>query len=105
MILAINGQARMRRTLMGLALALSALASAIIGETFVYRVYLPPDYQRAQQKRYPVLYMLHGAGGNYTEWTDSYLPERADELIRVGEIQPLIIVMPEGGERSYFANL
>src|ERR671932_447210 len=98
MILAINGQARMRRTLMGLALALSALASAIIGETFVYRVYLPPDYQRAQQKRYPVLYMLHGAGGNYTEWTDSYLPEQIDRMTLAGQIPAMIVVMPDDGE-------
>ena len=80
------------------------LRSGLIGRDLPYRIYLPPDYF-SSDRRYPVLYMLHGAGGNYTEWSDSFLPERADELIRVGEIQPLIIVMPDGGERSYFANL
>jgi enterochelin esterase-like enzyme len=81
------------------------LTSPIIGEELPYRVYLPPDYAANPDRRYPVLYMLHGAGGNYTEWSDSFLPERADELIRAGEIQPMIVVMPEGGERSYFSNL
>src|SRR5437867_3144241 len=69
------------------------LNSPIIGESFAYRIYLPPDYLRAPQRRYPVLYMLHGNGGNYTEWSDSYLPEQADRLISDAEIPPMIIVM------------
>ena len=80
------------------------LLSPIIGESFPYRVYLPPDYLRAPQRRYPVLYMLHGAGGNYTEWTDSFLPEQADRLIVAQEIPPLIIVMPDDGGQTYWAN-
>src|ERR1700704_4357804 len=65
------------------------LSSSLIGRELPYRVYLPPDYF-ADDRRYPVLYMLHGAGGTYTEWGDSFLPERADELIQAGEIQPMI---------------
>ena len=80
------------------------LTSPIIGEDFAYRVYLPPDYQARPQRRYPVLYMLHGNGGNYTEWSDSFLPEQADRLIVAGEIPPLIIVMPDDGETTYWAN-
>jgi enterochelin esterase-like enzyme len=80
------------------------LVSPIIGEAFTYRVYLPPDYLRAPKRVYPVLYMLHGNGGNYTEWSDSYLPEQADRMIVAGEIQPLIIVMPDDGETTYWAN-
>jgi enterochelin esterase-like enzyme len=79
------------------------LSSSLIGRELPYRVYLPPDYF-ADDRRYPVLYMLHGAGGTYTEWGDSFLPERADELIQAGEIQPMIVVMPDGGGRSYFSN-
>ena len=41
------------------------LLSPIIGASFPYRVYLPPDYQHSPQKRYPVLYMLHGGGGRH----------------------------------------
>src|SRR5438874_13531076 len=52
------------------------LASPIIGESFTYRVYLPPDYFASTQRHYPVLYLLHGTGGNRTEWTDSFLPEQ-----------------------------
>src|SRR6266852_1810830 len=35
------------------------LTSPIIGGSFPYRVYLPPDYLRSPQRRYPVLYMLN----------------------------------------------
>ena len=80
------------------------LTSPIIGEDFTYRVYLPPDYLTRPDRRYPVLYMLHGNGGNYTEWTDSFLPEQADRMMASGEIPPFIIVMPDDGETTYFAN-
>jgi enterochelin esterase-like enzyme len=80
------------------------LNSPIIGSTFPYRVYLPPDYLRAPQRRYPVLYMLHGNGGNYTEWSDSFLPEQADRLFSAGALPPMIVVMPDDGETTYWAN-
>jgi|SRR5579859_319921 len=80
------------------------LLSPIIGESFPYRVYLPPEYLHSPQQRFPVLYMLHGAGGNYTEWTDSFLPEQADRMMVAHEIPPLIIVMPDDGGQTYWAN-
>jgi enterochelin esterase-like enzyme len=78
--------------------------SPIIGEDFSYRVYLPPGYMRETSRRYPVLYMLHGSGGNYTEWSDSFLPEQADRMIASGEIPPMIIAMPGDGGQTYWAN-
>jgi enterochelin esterase-like enzyme len=80
------------------------LNSPIIGQSFAYRVYLPPNYLTSAERRYPVLYMLHGAGGNYTEWSDSFLPEQVDRLIAADQIQPMIVVMPDDGETTYFAN-
>jgi enterochelin esterase-like enzyme len=85
-------------------LAEAHFLSPTLGRDMTYRVYLPPDYDSSQAS-YPVVYMLHGAGGNFTEWSDSFLPERADEMIRRGEIQPMIFAMPEGGHRTYWANL
>ena len=57
------------------------------------RVYLPPCYT-ANEKRYPVLYLIHGL--NYTEdqWERLGVAATADTLIAAGEIAPLIIVMP-----------
>src|SRR5258708_21931 len=80
------------------------LTSPIIGGSFPYRVYLPPDYLRSPQRRFPVLYMLHGAGGNYTEWTDSFLPAQADRLVVAKAIPSMIIVMPDDGGQTYWAN-
>jgi enterochelin esterase-like enzyme len=80
------------------------LTSPIIGEDFAYRVYLPPEYLTRPQKRFPVVYMLHGNGGNYTEWSDSFLPEQADRMMASGEIPPMIIVMPDDAEATYWAN-
>ncbi len=80
------------------------LWSPIIGQTFAYRIYLPPDYLSSPKRRYPVLYMLHGTGGNYTEWTDSFLPEQIDRMIVANDIQPMIVVMPDDGESTYYAN-
>ena len=81
-----------------------SLFSPIIGESFKYRVYLPPDYLHATDRHYPVLYLLHGTGGRYTEWGDSFLPEQADRMMVTGEIQPMIVVMPDDADSTYWAN-
>ncbi len=67
------------------------------------RVYLPPQYDLNEHFAlrsgygFPVLYLLHGFGGNYTTFTDVYKVQQiADRLIAEGEIQPMIIVMPDG---------
>jgi enterochelin esterase-like enzyme len=58
-------------------------------------VYLPPNY--APDKKYPVLYLLHGIGGNEWEW-QRYVHADAvvDNLITVAKAAPMIIVMPNG---------
>ena len=43
-------------------------SSAALGRDMKYRVLLPNGYDTSP-KRYPVLYLLHGLGGNYTDWT------------------------------------
>jgi enterochelin esterase-like enzyme len=67
-----------------------------------YYVYLPPGYETGVG-RYPVLYLLHGYYGSFIEWAEVGIHQAADELILSGEIQPMIIVMPEG-EQSYYVN-
>lgn len=47
--------------------------------------------------------MLHGAGGRYTEWAVCGFPQKAAEMMAAGEIEEMVIVMPEGG-RGYWAN-
>ena len=57
-------------------------------------VYTPAEYETNPDKRYPVLYLQHGAGENETEWTHSgYAAIIADNLIAEGKLEPLVIVM------------
>ena len=59
-------------------------------------VYTPPGYATSSQ-RYPVLYLLHGAGDNDLSWL---MAGRAnfifDNLIAAGKAKPMIVVMPAG---------
>lgn len=57
-------------------------------------VYTPAEYENNHTKRYPVLYLQHGAGEMEQEWVHSgYAARIADNLIAEGRIEPLIIVM------------
>jgi enterochelin esterase-like enzyme len=83
----------------------SALASAseVVTETFKseaiardykYTVYLPDAYKTGDQ-RFPILYLLHGAGGDENEWVaKGGLRETMDALIARRLIQPMVVVMP-----------
>jgi enterochelin esterase-like enzyme len=63
-------------------------------------VYLPRGYDSTTEKRYPVLYLLHGFLGTNRAWSERYrLHETLDELIHAGKIQPLIVVMPDARNR------
>ena len=59
-------------------------------------VYLPPGYERSTD-RYPVLYLLHGAGGDESVWNQRMQANVIlDNLIADGELEPLVVVMPHG---------
>jgi len=58
-------------------------------------IYTPPGYSDGQ--KYPVLYLLHGIGGDENEWRRGGHPEIIlDNLIAEKKAQPMIIVMPNG---------
>jgi enterochelin esterase-like enzyme len=70
------------------------LPSKALGHDMPYAVYLPDGYESRRQ-HYPVLYLLHGAGGNERSWSErGHIREKADRLIASGAIPPAIIVMP-----------
>jgi enterochelin esterase-like enzyme len=79
-----------------------AFHSESLGREMPYIIYLPADYER-DDARYPVLYLLHGLGADRNEWVEYGLLHRADSLIAVGELPPMVIVLPEG-EQSYWVN-
>ena len=59
-------------------------------------IYLPPGYELSRQK-YPVLYLLHGTGGDETVWLEQgHTAQILDNLIASGKAEPMIVVMPNG---------
>jgi enterochelin esterase-like enzyme len=69
--------------------------STTVGAKRKARVYTPPGYTTDQ--RYPVLYLLHGIGGDENEWGRDGAPDAIlDNLIAEKKAVPMIVVMPNG---------
>jgi enterochelin esterase-like enzyme len=69
--------------------------SKTVGTRRKMNVYTPPNY--SADDSYPVLYLLHGIGGDETEWERFSKPNVIlDNLIADGQAVPMIIVMPNG---------
>jgi enterochelin esterase family protein len=60
-------------------------------------VYVPAEYEKNSNKKYPVLYLLHGWGEDENGWSvQGHLANIMDGLIESGKAVPMIIVMPSG---------
>lgn len=71
--------------------------SASLGMPRRAHVYTPPGYEGVDSKRYPVLYLVHGAGDSDDSWTSIGQAQHIlDRLIAAGQAQPMIVVMPFG---------
>ena len=58
-------------------------------------IYTPPGYSK--KEKYPVLYLLHGIGGDEKEWLKGGTPQVIlDNLFAENKIKPMIVVMPNG---------
>ncbi len=69
--------------------------SGVTGKLRKAKVYLPPGYSK--DRKYPVLYLLHGIGGNENEWTGYvHADVIVDNLIASGKAVPMIVVLPNG---------
>ena len=69
--------------------------SRSLGKRRQVRVYTPPGY--SANRKYPVLYLLHGIGGNDREWTEAcHANHIVDNLLAEGKIEPMIVVFPNG---------
>lgn len=71
-----------------------SLRSDLLKLPMEYSVYLPPCYDQQPDRRYPVLYMIHGMSYNHDQWDRLGADEAADSLVAGGEVNPFIIVMP-----------
>jgi enterochelin esterase-like enzyme len=70
--------------------------SKTVGSTRRALIYTPPGFSK--NKKYPVLYLLHGIGGDEKEWlNDGGKPQVIlDNLYAENKIQPMIVVLPNG---------
>jgi enterochelin esterase-like enzyme len=71
--------------------------SRITGKWRRAHVYTPPDYDQAPPRRYPVLYLQHGAGENERGWVEQGRANFIlDNLIAAGKAAPMILVVDTG---------
>ena len=71
--------------------------SKILGMNRRLTVYTPYGYESNPKKKYPVLYLLHGAGGDEEAWISmGRAAQILDNLIEKGLAEPMIVVMPNG---------
>ena len=69
--------------------------SKTVGSTRKANIYTPPGFTKS--KKYPVLYLLHGIGGDENEWINGGNPQIIlDNLYADGKIEPMIVVLPNG---------
>ena len=71
--------------------------SELLGMNRRMTVYTPYGYETSKKTKYPVLYLLHGGGGDEEAWTSmGRTAQILDNLIEKGLAKPMIVVMPNG---------
>lgn len=76
--------------------------SEVAGQDVGYCIYLPPGYAEEAERRYPVIYNLHGNGGNeFHSFEDVSV---LHEGILSGRWQPVIVVLPNGGKSTFYKD-
>lgn len=79
--------------------------SEILGMDRRLTVYTPAGYENNPKKKYPVLYLLHGAGGDEEAWSSmGRAAQILDNLIEKGLAEPMICVMPNGNPNQMAAQ-
>jgi S-formylglutathione hydrolase FrmB len=76
-----------------------SIPSVAMQRSFDATVVLPDDYARGNRaQRFPVIYVLHGSGGSYADWTSN---------TRIGKLADryhVVLVMPDGGHESWYID-
>ena len=68
-------------------------------------VYTPPDYDKDTNRRFPVLYLLHGIGANERQWPGGGAAHVViDNLIAARKIEPMMVVFPNGNATTNTAD-
>jgi enterochelin esterase-like enzyme len=77
-------------------------STVLDGREVSYLVYLPPGYQQ-QTRRYPVIYWLHGMGGNQRAGAMAFVPH-VDAAIKEGVLPPTIVILVNGMVKSFYCD-
>jgi S-formylglutathione hydrolase FrmB len=81
-----------------------SLPSKLLGRELRYGVYLPPSYASSPNKKYPVLYFLHGLFEDEMRWsTRGHTDQILNRMIAEGRIGEFIVAIPNGGT-SFYTN-
>ncbi|HYD90880.1 MAG TPA: alpha/beta hydrolase-fold protein, partial [Flavobacterium sp.] len=78
-----------------------AIPSAAMGKTYNAAIVLPDSYAKSKAN-YPVLYLLHGAYGHFSDWLKS-TPDPMT-VKNLADRHNIIIVMPEGENYSFYLD-
>jgi enterochelin esterase-like enzyme len=86
----------------GTLASIGVTSAALAGRTARVLVLLPPGYASHRQRRYPVLYLLHGTPGQPSGFLEvGQVGVWEAELTALERIRPMIVVMPAGGDSSF----
>ena len=70
-----------------------------------YSVYLPPSYYTHPERSYPVVYLLHGINSTGDSFVNvDHIETKMNQWIASGDIQELIVVMPNSGKSSFYQD-
>lgn len=79
------------------------IESSVLGKTMKYSVYLPAGYDHS--KEYPVLYMLHGAGGGNNDWLNGgMINANASTAAKNGTAPEMIVICPDCGGDNFYCD-
>ncbi|GAB3805630.1 alpha/beta hydrolase [Micromonospora zhanjiangensis] len=89
----------------GTLTTLTYTSTVVAAERTAY-VWTPPGYDPARAEPYPVLYLQHGGGQNYTDWVEMGRAKQIlDNGFRDGKIVPMVVVMGNGNVPDFGKEL
>ncbi|MEV1156778.1 alpha/beta hydrolase-fold protein [Micromonospora chokoriensis] len=81
-------------------------ASTVAGQDRTALVWTPPGYDPGRTEPYPVLYLQHGGGQNYTDWVEMGRAKQIlDHQFLDGDLVPMVVVMGNGNSSNFNREL